>query len=240
MGNLDIRDIKVSEAQNMDWSGYDITYKRDGTLIFYKDKKLFSPRCERSDRYRKILTILNEANFPECYGELYIDNGTVFDISRRENWENAKLMIIDLDPRYGSYHERQAKLSQLVKNLKNEFVTPLVRFSDFKTGWDYVLKTKGEGLVIRNEHKWFKVKILHEVKIEIKEHVPSKEKGTFILIDNNHVSGTSIGFVQKFHEIKLQGLTPMAEIEFPFITETGSYFQPRLRRVFVKGEENGD
>jgi ATP-dependent DNA ligase len=145
-------------------------------------------------------------------------------------------MIIDLEDKSLSYSQRQALLGQLVKEISSEFITPLVKFKDFESGWNYVKETKGEGLVVRNEQNWFKVKILQEAKVEIKAHEESKEKGTFILIDNNRVSGTSKEFVRQFKEIKAQGKIPIAEIEYPFKTESGSYFQPRLRRIYTKGE----
>ena len=91
---------------------------------------------------------------------------------------------------------------------------------------------------MRNEREWLKVKILKEAKVEIREHEPSKEKGTFILADNNRVSGTSKDFVRQFHEIKAQGKIPMIEIEYCFLTDEGKYFQPRCRRIYAKGEEN--
>lgn len=143
----------------------------------------------------------------------------------------VKFMPIDLEDSKLNYSQRQALLKQLVSEISNEAITPLVKFKDFQEGWNYVKETKGEGLVIRNENNWFKVKILQEAKVEIREHEPSKDKGTFILIDNNRVSGTSKEFVRQFKEIKGQGRTPIAEIEYPFKTEEGKFFQPRLRRI---------
>jgi hypothetical protein len=236
MSNLKIEDLKPEQAEKRDFSNCDITLKRDGTLITFKDGKLFSPRCERSERFKHILNILKENNMPNCYGEVYIDGGNVFDISSSENWKNAKMMIIDIQDSDLSYKERQALLGQLIEEISNEAITPMVRFDDFKTGWNYVKENESEGLVIRNERNWFKVKALKEVKVEIKEHEESKEKGTFILIDNNRVSGTSKEFVRQFKEIKASGGKAIAEIEFPFITENGHYFQGRLRRIYKEGE----
>ena len=238
MSNLEIKDLKVEQAQKRDFSNADITLKRDGTLIFFRDGRLFSPRCERSDRYKHILKTLKEKNMPNCYGELYVDGGNVFDISRSENWDKAKFMPIDLEKQELPYEQRQALLQQMVKEIASEQITPLVKFKDFKEGWNYVKQTDGEGLVIRNSHEWYKVKILKEAKVEIAEHEPSKEKGTFILSDGNRVSGTSKDFVKQFHELKAQGKKPIMELEFPFKTESGSYFQPRLRRITTQEQLN--
>ncbi|HUS51562.1 MAG TPA: hypothetical protein VMZ91_15455 [Candidatus Paceibacterota bacterium] len=231
MSNLKITDLKPIQAEKRDFSNMDITLKRDGTLIYFKGGKLFSPRCERSERFKHILNILKEKNIPECYGEMYIDKGNVFDISRSENWNKAKFMPIDLEDTQLSYSERQVMLKKLVEEISNESITQLQKFKDYEEGWNYVKENDSEGLVIRNNSNWFKVKALKEVKIEIAEHEPSKEKGTFVLINGNRVSGTSKDFVRKFHELKAKGKIPIAEIEYPFLTEAGSYFQPRLRRI---------
>ena len=238
MSNLNITELKPQQAQKRDFSNMDITLKRDGTLIYFKDNKLFSPRCERSERFKHILNILKEKNTPSCYGEMYIDNGCVFDISKNENWKKAKFMPIDIEDKNLSYVKRQILLALFIKEMNSEFITPLVKFSNFDEGWNYVKETNGEGLVLRNENNWFKVKMLKEAKVEIKEHEPSKEKGTFILVDNNRVSGTSKDFVRKFMEIKAQGKIPIMELEYAFLTDEGKYFQPRCRRIYVKGEEN--
>jgi len=236
MSDLNIKSLTPKEAEVLDFSNMDITLKRDGTLVYFKEGKLFSPRCERSERYKHILNILKNNNMPNCFGEMYIDNGCVFDISRKENWNKAKFMPIDLDIKL-DYSQRQILLAELVKKINSPFITPLIKFSTFNEGWNYVKETNGEGLVIRDKRNWFKIKILKEAKVEIKEHEPSKEKGTFILINNNRISGTSKDFVELFYEIKRNGKIPIAEIEYPFITENGNYFQPRLRRVFIKGDE---
>jgi hypothetical protein len=97
MSSLNIVDLKVEQAVKRDFSNMDISLKRDGTLIYFKEGKLFSPRCERSERFKHILNILKEKNVPNLYGEMYIENGCVFDVSRSENWKKAKFMPIDLE-----------------------------------------------------------------------------------------------------------------------------------------------
>jgi len=237
MSHLKITELKPEQAQKRDFSDMDITLKRDGTLIYFKNGELESPRCNRSERFKHILNILKEKEMPDCYGEIYIEKGNVFDVSRSENWNKAKFMPIDLEDNQLDYSERQVLLKKLVEEISNESITKLLKFKDFDEGWDYVKESNGEGLVIRNNRNWFKVKILQEAKVEIKQHIPSKEKGTFILIDDNKVSGTSKEFVRTFWEIKAQGKKPIAEIEYQFLTKNGSYFQPRLRRIFVEEEE---
>ena len=174
------------------------------------------------------------------YGEMYIENGNVFDISKKVNWNKAKFMPIDLidsknNPKIYDYNysERQLLMFELVKKLSNACITPLKRFDSFDEGWKYVLDNNSEGLIMRNEDNWFKIKLLKEAKVKIKEHEVGKDKGTFILDDenNNRVSGTSTQFVLQYLKIKKEGKEAIAEIEYPFITKNGNYFQPRLRQI---------
>jgi hypothetical protein len=87
MSSLNIVDLKVEQAVKRDFSNMDISLKRDGTLIYFKEGKLFSPRCERSERFAHILKILKEKNMPEMIGEMYVEGGNVFSVSSSENWK---------------------------------------------------------------------------------------------------------------------------------------------------------
>ena len=236
MGDLDIKAISKEDAEKLYSKDYDISLKFDGTLIVYKDKKLFSPRCERSDRYKHILDILKKSNFPDCMGEMFIDKpqSNVFDISRRENWHKACFLPFDLINTNLSYLQRMKILDDKVSGVNNPHIHRMVRFTTFKEGWDYVVKHQCEGLVIRNlrnQGTWYKCKLLQEIKVEIVSHIPSKVKGTFVLKNGSHISGTSAGFVDKFFDITRRKKKAIAEIEFPFLTKDGNYFQPRLRQI---------
>jgi hypothetical protein len=238
MSNLKIEDLKPSQAEKRDFSNMDITLKKDGTLIYYKNGRLFSPRCERSERFKHILEELKKNDIPNnCFGEVYVEGGSVFEVSKRENWSKAKFMPIDIEDNSLSYSQRKALLNQVLKQVKSEIITPLKEFKDFQEGWDFVEKNNEEGLVIRNDRNWFKVKKLFEAKIEIEKHEIGSEKGCFVLINGNRVSGTSLSFVNKFKELKEQGKKPIAEVEYPFLTKEGKYYQPRLRRIFEGGSE---
>ena len=111
----------------------------------------------------------------------------------------------------------------------------MIKFPDFKSGWDYCLNNKSEGLVIRNESSWLKCKLLNEEKIEIVAHEVGKDKGTFILDNGSRVSGTSIQYVEQYVGIKERGNKAIAEIEYPFLTSEGKMFQPRLRQIVEVG-----
>jgi len=149
----------------------------------------------------------------------------------------AKFYIFDLLNDTGTFEERANELKELVTKLNNSFIVPMVRFNNFKEGWDYVIANNSEGLVLRNNSEWLKCKILKEEKIEIVGHEAGSTKGTFILKDGNRVSGTSEQFVLQFLDIKKQGKTPMLEVEYAFRTDTNKMFQPRARRIFEKEAE---
>ena len=98
MSDLNIKEIKKPQAEHLSSFDYDISLKLDGTLIYFIDGKLFSPRCERTERFKHIVDILIKSKFPNCMGEMFLDkpNSCVFDVSRKENWNKAKFMIFDL------------------------------------------------------------------------------------------------------------------------------------------------
>lgn len=246
MSDLNIKEMKLNEAKTRDLSNFDILLKEDGTLMFYINKNLVSARAIiRNDRFAHIKQILNDYDFPECFGEMYVDQkgATVFDISSKENWSSAKFLPIDLIDKKKSYKERQEELSLKIKetNDKGENrISPLIRFETFEEGWNYVEKNEEEGLILRHkvfDTQWFKVKILREDKVKIVDWEPGSDKGCFILENGNRVSGTSVGYVKQFQEILESRGIAMAEIEFPFMTKDGHYFQPRLRRIFEIKED---
>ena len=232
MGTLNITEIKKTEAQQLG-NDYNITLKRDGCLIYYKNKKLVSPRCDRSERYKHILKILNEAEFPNCIGEMYLDepNSNVFDCSRSENWDKLKFMPFDLLDNNLNLDDRQELLLSLVVKLDNDFITEMINFNSFDEGLNYCLNNNSEGLIFRNDFRWVKYKLLKEEKIEIVAHEIGKDKGTFILKNGSKVSGTSIQYVEQYLDIKSRGNKAEAEIEYPFKTKEGKLFQPRLRLI---------
>lgn len=158
----------------------------------------------------------------------------VFTISRSSNFSKAFFMPIDLFKSPLNYAIRQEILIEKIREANSKFVTQQVRFKDITTAWEFVKENKQEGLVIRNNYEWYKVKLLQEAKVKIKEWEQGKDKGTFILVDDNRISGTSMDFVRQFLKARQEDKEAIAEIEFPFITNEGHYFQPRLRQIEIK------
>jgi hypothetical protein len=234
MSDLNIKEIKIEEAKFRNFNDFEISLKRDGTLIYFVDKFLLSSRkVNRSDRFKQILEILEKSDFPNCYGEMYIEGGKVFDVSSKKNWGNVKFMPIDLFNSTLKYSERQKIITEKIKETNNELITEKIRFSNIDEGWNYVLKNNEEGLILKNDYEWYKIKVLCEAKIKIKEWERGEDKGTFILENGNRISGTSKGYVEIFLQALKENKEAIAEIEYPYLTEEGHYFQPRLRRIEV-------
>lgn len=249
MGDLALKEIKIEAAKKLDSTKYNITLKRDGALMYYIDGDLISPRgVNRNIRFPHIKKILDDNHFPNCMGEMFIPGGNVFNVSSSENWDKAFFMPFDLLNKTMPYKDRYEMVNAKVAELNNpktlspesewkpDLITPLMIFNTIEEGWAYVKASNGEGLVLRNSNEWLKVKILLEFKIPIKQWEAGSDKGTFVLNDaaGSRISGTSVGFVKQFLEIQNTGEVAMAEVEAPFVTESGKLFQPRLRRIFIQ------
>lgn len=237
MSNLLIKELSIFQARDLDSSRFFISLKRDGTLMYFKDNNLISARgINRNNRFFHILKILREHKFFNCYGEMYVEGGNVFSVTSREGWNKAKFMPIDVLDFNLNYKERQILLREKIKEINSPFITQQILFEDVDVGWKYVLDNKQEGLILRNDREFYKIKVLQEAKVKIKSHEQGKDKGTFILENGNRISGTSMEFVLTYLKAKEQNKEVFAEIEFSFITKDNHYFQPRLRRIFEKEE----
>lgn len=233
MSNLKISPITIEQAKNLR-AGYNITLKYDGTLMYYRDNKLISERgIVRNDRYKHILELLPKD--VELIGEMYIPDvnykhGNIFLTNSKKYWSEANFCIFELvNNKFLS--ERIKQLKEIIKNINSPKIHYPQEFSTIDEGWKFVTSSNSEGLVIRNAYGWYKSKLLKEAKIRIVKHEQGETKGTFILENGSRISGTSIGFVNKFEEIISKGNVAIAEIEYAFKTENGHYFQPRLRQI---------
>jgi hypothetical protein len=235
MANVDsIKLISIKEAMRLK-GNWDISLKCDGTQVTFKNGNLYTKRCMRNERFPHILKLLRDNNFPECVGEIHIPGGKVFDISKAENWSSGVYMIFDLLEEL-PFEEKQRKIDLLCDRIGSEFVTKPIRFNDLTEAWHWVLENEEEGLVLKNENKWYKIKALKEEKVRIKSWEEGKDKGAFILENGSKISGTSIGFVMEYMGLRGMGKEVFAEIEFSYLTDAGRYFQPRLRKIFAKEE----
>lgn len=245
MSDLNIKEMKIAEAKQKNLSSFDIMLKEDGTLMYYTEGNLISPReIIRNDRFPHIKKILDKNGFPSCFGEMYIDErgANVFDVSSKENWNRAKFMIIDLKDNSIPYVQRQRIIADKVKEINDKSISPVIRFDNIEQGWKYVLDNEEEGLILRNKDypsEWYKVKTLKEAKLRIVDWESGSDKGTFILENGSRISGTSVGYVQQYKDITENGNIAIAEVEFPFLTKDGKLFQPRLRRIGIANDIKG-
>lgn len=232
-------DVSTARHYNADL----IELKVDGTRITYDGNKLLSDRMvNRNNRYSHILRAMDGLPW-RVRGEIALPGGNILQLNRRENWEHAHFYVFDLyeykgkDTRGLTIIDKRAMLDEIVKELNHPRIHVPKMFQTFDEGWDYVLDTDAEGLVLKTNHENWKVKYLKEEKLPVIEHVAGKSKGSFIIDRNGvrgKVSGTSMEFVEMFNYLKSEGLTPYAEIEYAFLTDDGVPYQPRLRRMGTK------
>lgn len=232
--------LALSETQARVMNGCFIELKIDGTRMSYEKGTLTSDRgIIRNDRFGHLLEV-EKINW-KVRGEVAIPGGNVLQVNARTGWPKAKFFIFDLFELDGqnmehlSLLERRHIVSELIEKHKLTNVQVPMAFSTFDEGWAYVKANKSEGLVLTQKDgtKW-KVKILQEEKLRIIGHDVGKSKGSFRIIRKGivgNVSGTSDAFVQAYKMLKAEGKEVFAEVEFPFITEDGVPYQPRLRRL---------
>lgn len=223
------KDMNLSKALWQEWES--ISLKIDGTQILWDCHHLISDRgIIRDNRFPHIKAILTANNFPKCYGEMFIPKERInkkrtciFDVNNSKNWKNAVFMPFDLS------------LSKAIMNLNgnnNKDIVQMKLFTNVLEGWSYCLENDEEGLVLVCPNRIsYKIKVLFEAKVLISHHEKGSKKGAFVLMNGSKVSGTSEGFVNQFIDMKQKELEVYAEIEYMFKTETGSFFQPRLRRI---------
>lgn len=219
--------------------------KLDGTRITYRKGKMTSDRMvNRNARFPHILNELKKLNW-HVRGEVALPGGNILKLSKRENWHKARFYVFDLFAIDGkstekvSVQKRRKMLETLVARANFKHIEVPLKFDTFKKGWKYVNENEAEGIVIKEEDAIWKVKLLKELKVPIIRHIEGKSKGAFLINCNGNiskVSGTSDAFVDYFYALSKKGKKVLAEIEFPFLTDDGAPFQPRLRRVGTKEE----
>ncbi len=220
--------------------------KIDGARHTWDGKNIISDRgIVRNDRFPHIVDELKRIPFVGR-GEVAIPFGNVLLLNKKENWSKARFYMFDVynwqgqNVRDSDAASNRHILETMAKTLgfgKNFFHLRIpFKFSDFQTGWAYVLKHSLEGLVLKelNGFRQFKVKYMKEIKVPIIGLEPGKAKGAFQILVNGTVgrcSALSVGHIQLYKDILAKGLPPYAEIEYLFMTDNGIPFQPRLRRI---------
>lgn len=224
-------EMDIDEAINRSFEHTSL--KVDGTQLHFEDNHLISNRdCVRNDRYPHIVKLLKNFGVNDVVGEMFVKGGNVLDINKRENWSRALYMIFDVKSSQ-SLKEKQAYIEEIVKRINSPSILKPMVFATVREGWEYVVKNNQEGLVLKTNSSIYKVKKLNEAKIKIIGYESGSEKGAFLLENGGKVSATSRSFVERYNQLSKDNEV-IAEIEYPFKTEDGKFFQPRLRDLIIE------
>lgn len=258
----EIKQISPSELVKLDETKYHAQQKYDGMLVYAMVSEdhasLFSDRwVSKTKEYKHIADSL--VGLPPCIivGELYVPNTNNFAINSKENYSKARYCIFDVIQHLGQdvkgmpFEDRYRLLCDMVdKKYTADTIQqapldmPVELDGPFAHKWEVVLKNNWEGLVLKPVGSkygvgWLKCKRLEEIKLEIKAYDPKENnsKGAFVLEGGNRCDALSSRFKEEFEVIKASGKTPIAELEYPFLTKDGKLFQPRLRRIYAKEDK---
>ncbi len=245
----DFKEIKLNEAKHLSNTNHLIESKIDGCCMTWKDNHLISERgCERSDRFPHIVKELKQLPW-KVQGEVAVPFSNVLTLNKKDNWHKAKFYIFDVSEYDGSKIigdplEVRKEIENIIGKSSFNFnhITLPFKWKSFDKAWRWVKKHGVEGLVFKplDGSKGFKLKDWKEAKLPIIGHTAGKQKGAFQLACKSgavgSVSGTSVAYVDKYHDLTGQGKAVWVEIEYLFLTRDGKPFQPRLRRLGTKSE----
>lgn len=231
--------MKVNEARSLNADLIEL--KIDGSRITYHKGNIVSDRgVNRNERYSHVVEELKKINW-KVRGEMAIPGGNVIQLNKAVNWHKAKYFVFDIyeldgkDVSHLSPSEGRKLIEKVLKGRKLKHITVPRKFSSFKQGWDYVKKHDAEGLVLKTKAGvCYKTKLLKEEKLPVVGHVKGKSKGAFLIEREgvqSKVSGTSEAFLKAYRILLKRGEQAYAEIEYSFLTDDGTPFQPRLRRL---------
>jgi ATP-dependent DNA ligase len=239
-----MKEISPSEANKINACLFEV--KVDGTRMSFNGQDIISDRgVIRNDRFPHIVKELRKLRW-KVRGEIALPHGNVLQINKKENWAKALFYTFDMfehngnDLRHLQPDETRDRIAHALKQIASPIIGMPRSFNDFGDAWNYAntQKAKGnyvEGVVIKpyNSNP-YKIKLLTEKKYEIVGFEAGAVKGAFLIDCNGiigKVSGTSVAYVQKYHDMIAKGLIPYVEIEYQFLTDNGIPFQPRLRQL---------
>lgn len=248
----EIKQITPEDMFKLDVGKYYPERKEDGMLMYYIDGMLFSDRMiNNTSKYPHIASELSD--FPKgliLVGEMHIENGNVFDVNTKANFDRARYCIFDIIQYEGvsikdkPIEERWKLIEALFEKYgaSQEMIERPFSSGTYSDMWMQVEANKWEGLVLKPKGSkygvgWLKCKLLQEIKIRILAYDPKESKGAFILDGGNRCDALSSAYVQQFADISARGKTAIAEVQYPFLTKDGHLFQPRLRRIYEEGGE---
>lgn len=227
---MKFKEIDIESAKFL--SGFDVSLKRDGTQMTWKNGNLISKRdIVRNDRFEHIVKILKDNSFPDCVGELYIEKGNVFSITSSENWKRAVFMPFELLSK-DDWKERQRKIDKLVTLINNQYLTKPIRFKSVEEGWAYANRNNEEGLVLKNGNLWYKIKRVGEADIRFTGYETHNKGITLTNTDGIRVTCNGEQSNEVKEAIDNNGFVDVT-IRFQNMTDEGKYFQPRFAKMVI-------
>ena len=240
--------MKAKDVSLSDIKDKDIIFERkyDGSRHIFAMGSLYSTREVLKDGHfphiiRELSKIMGEVILD---GEVYIEGGTVLDLSKKENWGKAKFCVFDIlndgenDLTGSPFSFRRKVLKKLfeVSGFNEDVVHLPVSFEDYNFAWEQVERNGWEGLMAKDLNgfyyrgkrtkDWGKIKRRLCIDVEIVGHENGSTKGTFIIRMPSGVearlSGTSEAIVKYWYENKPK----KCEISYMFLTGSGKPFQP--------------
>jgi len=247
-------ELKPKEAESFSSDTYVFELKIDGSRDLWVKGNLLSARqINHNERYRHIYELLKPIN-AVIDGEMSIPFGNILQLNKKENWDRAVYYVFDileydgLDLRDKPLTDRQVILKHIVDRvINNPKIQFIPQFDSFKSGWDYVVNNKLEGIMVKRKdsrystilfkeyrtNSWFKVKHLKEIKERVIGFENGSVKGAFILENGGKVSSLMNGVGDIFLNAKVK---VYAEIMYQFKTTDGKAFQPRLKKLVDENE----
>jgi len=234
---------------------YSIQLKYDGSRQFWIKGSLMSERMiDNSRKFSHISAILKGLD-ATLDGEVYIPFKTVIDLNKKINWGKARYVVFDIlefdgeDLRNKPLRERMKILKSVLDNLnKDRLSSPVhfvLEFPAVDVAWEFILKNKLEGLVIKDlgssygnrdifeesrVKSWIKVKNFKEGKEKIIDFEQGSVKGAFILENGSRISSLKPEVSNIFLSAK-DVIPVFAEFIYLNKTEDNAYFQPILKRL---------
>ena len=244
--------LKIDEAKFMNLSNFVFERKYDGSRTLFMNGKIVSDKRDgfKEKRYPQISQALNNLN-AVLDGELWVESDRVVELSRTENWNEAKFIIFDILELNGQ-NLRALPLKARREILEQQKFSPPIfvaeQYKTFDEAWDLANKENWEGLIAKDLSSpylekrspyWFKLKRYSEavVVIDKLEQTDKQLHGTFICNDGNlndiRVGSLSTKYVDEYLKAVSEGKEVKAEIQYLNKTTNGHYFQPCLKRLLI-------
>jgi ATP-dependent DNA ligase len=185
-------------------------------------------------------------------GEVCLENGTIHQINRKENWAKAVFIVFDILSINGnSITEMPLKyrleiLEHFVKTANSEFVKLPMSFNSFVEAWAYVKEHNKEGVVAKDlgsryimgkkwtdkaySYYWVKIKNWNEQDVVFNTYEQKKDGIT--LTDGFHRVSLKTDVERAKNTIEKKGKL-IASVRYIYKTDDGHLFHPSILKFGV-------